>query len=92
MKTSEFLILIITVILSIVALANAIIAYINVKKQIECLQDKYFKYSKSASFYSKNGNKVNFKTDDKFYLSSKENIQQEIPKNEIHRKGILSFC
>ena len=91
MKTSEILILILTIVLSIIALVNAIVAYIQIKIQLKDKQNNFVKYSENNSFYFNPKDKVSFTFDDKLYLSSKENVQQEIDKNSVHKNSILAF-
>lgn len=91
MKTSEISILILTIVLSIIALVNAIVAYIQIKIQLKDKQNNFVKYSENNSFYFNPKDKASFTFDDKLYLSSKENVQQEIDKNSVHKNSILAF-
>ena len=91
MKTSEISILILTIVLSIIALFNAIVAYIQIKKQLKDKQNNFVKYSENNSFYFNPKDKASFTFDDKLYLSSKENVQQEIDQNSVHKNSILAF-
>ena len=91
MKTSEISILILTIVLSIIALVNAIVAYIQIKKQLKDKQNNFVKYSENNSFYFNPKDKASFTFDDKLYLSSKGNVQQEIDQNSVHKNSILAF-
>lgn len=91
MKTSEISILILAIVLSIIALVNAIVAYIQIKKQLKDKQNNFVKYSENNFLYCGPKEKVSFTVDDKLYLSSKENVPQKIDKNSVHKNSILAL-
>lgn len=91
MKASEIVISVLTLVLSIIALVNALIAYYYVKRHAKEVQEEYIKLCESMSFKSRSNNKIHVVDDKKYYFKLEEHIQQKGGGRQSRKSTIPAF-